>query len=118
MSQEYNGFVAVIHFAIGETRLIGKDELNVIVAGDVGSSDNGEFAPVNVSIEANRANQAAWNGAADGRPMPHAFALDVVNVPGAAQQFVDPFLSGDGGANDAGFRMRAHVGKASDQRTG
>src|ERR1035438_7161272 len=108
MSQKDNSFVAVIYFAVSETRLIGKDELNVILAGNVSSGDNGEFAPVDIAVETDGANKSARNRAANGSPMPHTLALDVVNVPSAAQQFVDPFLSGNGGANDAGFRMRAH----------
>jgi hypothetical protein len=108
MSQEDDGFVAVIHLAIGEARLIGKDKLNVIVAGNVGSRNDCEFTPVDVAIESDGANQPARNGAANGRPVPHAVALNVVDITRTAQQFVDPFLSGNGGANDAGFRMGAH----------
>ena len=55
-----------------------------------------------------RADEPARNGAAHRGPMPHAFALDIVDVARCAPQFVHTFLAGNGGANDAGFRMRAH----------
>ena len=118
MGEQNDGFIAVIDLAVGEAGLIREDELDVILAGNVGSRDHRELVPVDVAAVFDFANQAAGNGAAHGRSVPHAVALDVVDIPRAAQQLIDPFLSGDGGADDAGFRMRAHGGKPRSERTG
>ena len=106
--KQQDGFIAVVHLAVGEAGLIGKDELNVILAGNVDGGDDGELAPVDARVEVDGANEAARNGAAHRGPVPHAFALDVVDIARAAQQLVHAFFAGDGGANDAGFRARAH----------
>ena len=119
MRQQQDRFVAVIHLAVGQAGLIGHDELNVILAGNIGGGDDGEFAPVDATVKADGANEPARNGAANGGAVPHAFALDVVHIARAAQQLVHAFLAGDGGANDAGFLARAHgFGMPRDRRTG
>ena len=108
----------MIHLAVGQAGLIGDDELNAILAGNIGGGDDGEFAPVDAAIKSDGANESARNCAAHRGAIPHAFALHVVDVARAAQQLVHPFLAGDGGANDAGFRMRAHGWEAANRRTG
>ena len=50
------GFVAMIHLAVGEAGLIGDDELDVILAGNVGGGDDGELAPVDAAVE------SRWSG--------------------------------------------------------
>ena len=108
MREQNDRLVAVVHLAVGKAGLVGDDELDVILAGNIGGGDDGELAPVDAAVKGDGADEPARNGAAHGGPVPHALALDVVDIARAAQQLVHPFLAGDGGANDAGFRMRAH----------
>ena len=61
MRKEQDGFFAMIHLAVGEARLVGDDELDAILAGNVGGSDNCEFAPVDAAIKGDGANQPARN---------------------------------------------------------
>ena len=80
----------------------------MILAGNVGSGDDGELAPVDAAVEGDGADEPAGNRAAHRGSVPHALALHVVDVARAAQQLVHALLAGNGGANDAGCRMRAH----------
>ncbi len=54
--EQDDGFVAVIDLAVGEAGLVGDDELDVILAGNIGGGDDGEFGPVDAAIE------ARWSG--------------------------------------------------------
>ena len=45
------GLVAMIHLAVSKAGLIGKDELNMILAGNIGSGDDGKFAPVDAAVK-------------------------------------------------------------------
>ena len=108
MREKKDRLLAMIHLAVGEARLIGNDELNNVFAGNVGGGDDGEFAPVDTAVEGDGADEAAGNGAAHRGSIPHALAFHVVDVAGAAHQLVHALFSGNGGANDAGCRMRAH----------
>ena len=108
MREEKNRLLAVIHLAVGEAGLIGNDELNDIFAGNVGSGDDRELAPVDAAIEGDGADEPAGNGAAHRGSVPHALAFHVIDVARAAHQLVHALFSGNGGANDAGCRMRAH----------
>ena len=56
MREQHDGFIAVIHLAIGKAGLIGNDELDVILAGNVGGGDDGELAPVDA------ADRRRWSG--------------------------------------------------------
>ena len=108
MRQQQDGLVAVVDDSVGKAGLIGKDDVDVILAGNIGGGDDCEFVPVDAGIIADGTNESARDGAANGGSEPHALALHVVHVAGAAQQFVHAFLAGDGCSNDAGFRARAH----------
>ena len=118
MREQHDRLLAVIHLAVGEAGLIGNDELNVVFAGNIGGGDDGELAPVDAAIEGDGADEPARNCAAHRGSVPHAFAFHVVHIAGAAQQLVHAFLSGNGGANDAGCRMRAHGCQSRHCRTG
>ena len=52
MRQQHDRLVAMIHLAVGKARLIRKDELNMILPGNVGRGDDRELAPVDLAIEA------------------------------------------------------------------
>ena len=54
---EQDGFFAVIDLAVGEAGLIGRDHLDLILAGNIGRGDYGEFAPVDLAVEADGANE-------------------------------------------------------------
>ena len=49
MRHQHDRFVPVVHFAVGEAGLVGKDELNVIVPGNIGRGNNGKLGPVDAS---------------------------------------------------------------------
>ena len=85
----------MVHLPVSKARLIGNDELNVIVAGNIGGGHHRKLAPVNPAIKADGANQSARNCAANRQPVPHAFAFDIVHITRAAQQLVHPFFSGE-----------------------
>ena len=118
VGDQQDGFFAVIDLAVGKAGLIGHDHLDVVFAGNVGSSDYGEFAPVDCAIEADGADESAGNGAAHRGAVPHAFTLDVVDVARGAPQLIHAFLARDGGADDAVFRRRAHGWGSAKRRTG
>ena len=111
-------FFAVIHLSVGEAGLIGHDHMNTILAGNISGADDGEFAPVDVAIETDRADDRTWNCAAHRCAVPHAFALNVVDVACGPSQFAYSFLARDGGADDAVFRKRAHDWGSAKRRTG
>ncbi len=113
--QQHNRFVAVVYLAIGEARLIGKNELDMIVAGNISRGDNRELAPVDVAIETDRANQPAGNAAPHRSAVPHPIAFNVVHIARASQQLVHTFLAGNRDAYDAGFLLRTHRWGASNQ---
>ena len=122
VGEQQDGFIAMIHLTVGKAGLVVEDEVNVIAAGNVECGDNGELGPVDARIEVDAANEAAGDGAAYGGPVPHAFALKVVHITGAAEQLVDAFFAEDGradngGLGDAGFGNRANLGKTKS-RTG
>ena len=106
--QQHNRFFAVVHHAVGQDRLIGVDQLNMIFTRNVGRGYDCEFSPVDPPIKTNRPDQPARNRAPNSRAKPHALALNVVQILCAAQQLVDALFSGDGGSNDAGFLARNH----------
>jgi hypothetical protein len=56
MREEQDGFFAMIHLAVGEAGLIGDDELDAILAGNIGGSDDCELAPVDAAVKSNGAN--------------------------------------------------------------
>lgn len=95
MRQQENRFVAVVHFAVGEAGLIGGDQLNDILAGNVVSGDDGELGPIDATIIANGANEPPRNGTAHGSAVPHSLAFDVVHIARPSHHFVHPFLAGD-----------------------
>ncbi len=95
MRQQQNRLVAVVHFPIGEARLIGGDELNEILAWDIVGGDDGELCPVDAAVISDGANEPARDGTADSGAVPHALPFDVIHIPRAAQQLVQPFLAGD-----------------------
>ena len=84
MRQEQNRLIAVVHLSIGQARLVGHDELNVILAGHIRRGRDGELAPVDAWVELNGADDAPWNCAANRRPEPHSFAFHVVHIQRAA----------------------------------
>ncbi len=49
MREQHDGFIAMIDLAVGEAGLIGEDELDVILPGNVGGGDDGEFSPVDLA---------------------------------------------------------------------
>ncbi len=105
VGEQHDGFIAMIHASVGKAGLVVEDEVNVILAGNVEGGHDGELGPVDARIEVDGANEAARDGAANGGAVPHAFALDVVHIAGAAEQLVDTFFAGDGRA-DNGLAMR------------
>ncbi len=115
---EQDRFFAVIDLAVGKAGLIGNDHLDVILAWNIRSRDDGEFNPVDLAIKGDGANDAARDCAANGGSVPHAFTLDVVNITRCASQLVYAFLAGDGGADDAVFRRLAHGWGSAKRRTG
>ena len=117
MREEQDRLFAMIHLAISEARLIGDDELDAILAWDVGGGDDCEFAPVDAAVKCDGANQPARNRAAHCGSVPHAVAVDIVHITRAAQQLVHAFLAGNVGANDAGCRRRAHGFRSRFHRT-
>ena len=48
MREQHDRLLAVVHLAVGKAGLIGDDELNAILAGNIGCGDDRELAPVNV----------------------------------------------------------------------
>ena len=50
--EQHDGLVAVVHLALGEAGLVGNDQLDMIVAGNIGGSHDGEFAPVDAAVKA------------------------------------------------------------------
>ena len=103
----------MIHHAVGKAWLIGHDQLNVIVSRNVGGGDDRELAPIDAAVKADGSDEAARDGTAHGRSMPHAFALNVVHIARPPQQLIHSLLAGDGGANDAGCLARVHgLGKS------
>ena len=108
MREKKNRFLTMIHLAVGEAGLIGNDELNDVFAGNVGSGDNRELAPVDTAVEGDGADEPARNRAAHRGSVPHALAFHVIDVAGAAHQLVHALFSGNGGTNDASCRMRVH----------
>jgi len=70
-----------------------------VFAGDVGCGDDGVFVPGDGGVKGDGGDAAAGDGAADGGSEPHIWEGDVVDVQGAAQDFVSSFFA-DGGAAD------------------
>ena len=95
MRQQKNRFVAVVHLAVGQAGLIGNDQLNDILAGDVVGGDDGELGPIDAAIIEDGADEASWDGTANSCAVPHALAFDVVHIKRAPHYFVRPFLAGD-----------------------
>jgi hypothetical protein len=118
VGEQNDGFVAMIHHPIGEARLIGEDDLDVIFAGDVGSRDDGEFSPIDAAVVGDGADETAGDRTTDSSSVNHAIACDVIDVAGTAQQLVHAFLAGDGSANNAGFLARSHDWEGLNPRTG
>jgi hypothetical protein len=108
MGKQKDRLIAVVHLAIGKTRLVRHDELDVIFPGHIRGGNNGELAPVDAAVELYGTNEAAWNGAADRGSVPHAFPLNVVYITRPAQQLVYRLFTRHRGANYAGFQVVAH----------
>ncbi len=106
--QQHDRFLAVVHLPVSKAGLVRNDELDVILAGNIGGGDDSELAPINALIKDDGANEPARDGTANSGAVLHAFAFHVVHIARAAQQLVDSLFAGDGSAYDAGCRMRAH----------
>ena len=112
MGQQDDGLVAMTDYPVREAGLVGEDELNMIFPGNIRRGDDCKFGPIDALVEADGANESARNRASHSSPWPHALAVNVVHVTGTTEQLVHSFLAGDGSANDAGFRIRAHGGES------
>ena len=108
MRQQHNRFLAVIHLPVGKAGLVRNDELDVILAGNIGGRYDSELAPIDARIKDDGANKPARDRTANRGAVRHAIAFHVVHIVRAAQQLVDSLFAGDGSAYDAGCRMRAH----------
>jgi hypothetical protein len=116
--QQKDRFFAMIHHAVGKAGLIGHDQLNVIVAGMSAAETTVNWLQSMRRSKPMDRMKPARNGAAHGRSIPHALALNVVHIARAAQQLIHSLLAGDGGANDAGCLARVHGLGKSERRTG
>ena len=117
MRDQHDGLFAMVYIPVGKTRLIRKDQLDVILAGNIGCGYDRKLIPIDLGVERDRPDQSPGDGASDGSAVPHPFAIDVIDVTRATGQLIHALLSGDGGADDAGFRARAHVRKCQPSRT-
>jgi hypothetical protein len=49
MRQQNDRLVAVVHLSISQARLVGNDQLNMILAGNIGRGHDGELTPVDAT---------------------------------------------------------------------
>jgi hypothetical protein len=110
MGEEENGFVAMIDDVSGEAGLVGGDHLDVIGAGNVGGGDDNKLAPVDAGAKLNLTNSAARNGAAHSCAVPHASALQIVDIFRAPQDLIHPLLADLRSADNPCFRNMRGVG--------
>src|SRR5271154_6481126 len=85
--------------AIREARLIIFNQRDVVFPGNVLRGDD-EVVPVDSRPEGYLLDFAARNAAAHGRAVQHVGKRNIVNVPCSSRDFVAPFLSRRGQADD------------------
>ena len=101
MGQQKNRLFRMVDHAIREARLIVFDQRDIVFPGNVLRGDDDKLAPVDFGPEGYLLDFAAWDAAADRGAIEHARQRDVVNVPCSSRDFVAPFLSRRGQADDA-----------------
>src|SRR5712692_8695777 len=91
----------MVHDAVGEIRLVMRNQRHEVLAGDVLRRNDGEFIPGDALAECNPANASTSAGAADGCAVQHSGEAEIVHVARLAGYFVAPFFSGNGSPHQA-----------------
>ena len=99
MGEEEDRLFDVVDVGDCEAGMVFCEVDDGVFAGDVGCGDDGVFVPGDGGVKGDGGDAAAGDGAADGGSEPHIWEGDVVDVQGAAQDFVSSFFA-DGGAAD------------------
>jgi len=108
MGEQDDGLFGMIDDGVGEAGLVGKDELDVVVAWNVGGGDEDEFRPVDGGVVVDGEDASAWDGTADGCAVPEAGPGEVVDVLGTASDLGEALFAELRGADDAGCGGAGH----------
>ena len=108
MCEQEDGFVGVIDEGVSKAGLIVEDELDVVVAGDVGSGDEDELGPVDGGVVVDGEDASSGDGAADSGAIPEAGAGEVVDILSAAGDLGAALFAELRGTDDAGCGGGGH----------
>ena len=118
VGQQHDGFIAVVHAAVGETGLVVEDERIWFLPGMSNAVTTAN------SLQSMRGSKwmermiAAGNGAAHRGAVPHAFELEVVEIAGAARAACPRPPCGGRIRQQCGFSRPWSCGEACPGRTG
>ena len=96
MRQENDRFFRVIDDAVGQARLIFDEQGDAVFSGDVFGGYDREFRPGDDRVEMDRADAASRCGRSDGRAVQHFREREIVDIDGAAGDFLAAFFARDG----------------------